>query len=348
MQNPQDNQTPTTLSKPPQQSAKSPLKITPADEVKITRALTFKSDFGEVSYDVYEPIFASAPNTPLYLAQIAHGMVEHKGRYEWLAKELAKKGFIVAISDHRGHGNSVNGDDITLGSMGEDGFQKSAYDLYKLTCLLKEQYKPTKVMFLGHSMGSLLARRYLMLYGDSLDALILSGSPSASEEQKELKWGIWLAKVFCFFNAGQFGGKMLSKIMFGGFNKKFAKQGDKTGLGWLCSEENIVQQYRADEKCQFHFDAKSFLYLFLGMQEVYGAYPYPQKPNLPILFISGSDDASGEFGLGVQRARQQLKTQGFEDVEIILYKGARHEVLNEAIKPTVLDDIILWLSVKGF
>ena len=327
---------------------KNSLKSHTTNEVKITHSLTFKSDFGEVSYDLYEPVFAQNPQTPIYLAQIAHGMVEHKGRYEWIAKELAKNGFIVAISDHRGHGESVNGDNITLGCMGEDGFQKSAYDLYKLTCLLKEQYKPDKVLLLGHSMGSLLSRRYLMLYGDTLDALILSGSPSVSEGQKELKWGIRLAKLFCFFNAGQFGGKVITKILFGGFNKKFAKQGDKTGVGWLCSDEKVAEKYRADEKCNFHFDAQSFLYLFSGMQEVYGAYPFPQKPHLPILFVSGSDDASGEFGLGVQRARKHLCAQGFDDVEILLYKGARHEVLNENLKPQVLEDILLWLSVKGF
>lgn len=327
---------------------KNSLKATTTNEVKITRSLKFRSDFGEVSYDVYEPVFAQESKSPVYLAQIAHGMVEHKGRYEWVAKEIAKNGFIVAVSDHRGHGDSTNGDEITLGCMGEDSFQKSAYDLYKLTCLLKEQYKPQKVALLGHSMGSLLARRYLMLYGDSLDALILSGSPSASKEQKELKWGVRLAKLFCFFNAEQLGGKVISKILFGGFNKRFAKQGDKTGLGWLCADEAVVQGYLADEKCHFHFDAQSFLHLFEGMQEVYGAYPYPQKPHLPILFVSGSDDASGEFGAGVQRAREHLRFQGFDDVEMLLYKGARHEVLNERIKSQVLEDILLWLSVKGF
>lgn len=309
--------------------------------ITIHKNLLFSSDFGQVAYDLYEP--AQVDSSPIII-QIAHGMIEHKDRYEWVANALAQKGYIIAVSDHRGHGESLNSDNgITLGSMGEDGFCRASYDLYKLSCLLKERYANARIVLLGHSMGSLLARRYTSLYSEALSALILSGSPAFDEN---LKYGITLAKLLRFFGAKSFGQKFFTNTLFGGFNKQFKKD-LPAGLGWLCSNEAVRQAYKDDPKCQFHFDIESFLHLFMGMQEVYGTYPSPKNAHLPILFVSGSDDASGHFGTGVKKARDHLESQGFDDVNILLYKDARHEVLNEPIKEQVIADILLWLESKG-
>lgn len=318
---------------------------------------TFQSDFGKVAYDLYEPALDVA--LPVRIIQIAHGMVEHKGRYCWVAHELAKNGYIVAISDHRGHGESVNVESkITLGEMGEDGFQKAAYDLYKLNCTLKELYPKAEIILLGHSMGSLLARRYLLLYGDSICALILSGTPAYNPL---LPLGIWLGRAFGFFDLAivkNLGAKVLNRLSFGGFNKKLLKHNKMkrkqtpsldsakaNNMRWLCSDNQVVQEYITDPKCDFIFSLQSFLNLFHGTQEVYSPnYPEPKNPLLPVLFVSGYDDACGDFGEGVQKARIHLQTQGYKDVEIILYQDARHEILNEPhIKQQVIQDILLWL-----
>lgn len=63
----------------------------------------FKSDFGNIAYDYYQPKKFNHK-----VIQIAHArspmIVEHKGRYIWLANELTKVGYKVYINDHRGHG----------------------------------------------------------------------------------------------------------------------------------------------------------------------------------------------------------------------------------------------------
>ena len=41
------------------------------------------------------------------IVQIAHGMSEHKERYEDFIRFLCEHGFVVLINDHRGHGQSV-------------------------------------------------------------------------------------------------------------------------------------------------------------------------------------------------------------------------------------------------
>lgn len=307
---------------------------------KITQNLKFTSDFGEVAYDLYEP---EQPFNPPIIIQIAHGMAEHKGRYKWVASALAKQGYIVAISDHRGHGESLNmHNNITLGEMGEEGFERATFDLYKLNCTLKEKFSNAKVVLLGHSMGSLLARRYLLLYAESIEGLILSGSPAY---HPKIKLGIAMGKVFRFFNMSEFGTKILNRFLFNGFYKKLTrhKKYKSKSLEWLCSDSKVVQDYRDDPKCNFRFSLQSLLGLFVGMKEVYNNLEV-RKTNLPILLISGSDDVCGGFSIGVQKACQHLKAQGYEKVDIILYKGARHEILNEPIKQQVIADIILWIQ----
>jgi len=74
------------------------------DEINITENLRFNTDFGEIVYDIYEP--REIPKKPIII-QIAHGMIEHRARYKWLASNFARVGYIVAINDHRGHGDSV-------------------------------------------------------------------------------------------------------------------------------------------------------------------------------------------------------------------------------------------------
>ena len=130
------------------------------------KSFVSKQDGLEIFYDVYIP---EVPNATLI--QIAHGMVEHKDRYEWVGSYLAECGFIVVINDHRGHGKSID----TLHPWGEmngldskhiesSGFVKAIMDMHQLTLLAKEHFKPQKYVLLGHSMGSLLARGVVEAY----------------------------------------------------------------------------------------------------------------------------------------------------------------------------------------
>ena len=59
--------------------------------IQCTKNLHFSSDFGRVAYDLYEP--AQVDSNPIII-QIAHGMIEHKDRYEWVANTLAQKGYM--------------------------------------------------------------------------------------------------------------------------------------------------------------------------------------------------------------------------------------------------------------
>lgn len=342
------------------------------DDIYIERDLQFhsQSDNLLIHYDIYMPkeygnknlsfdnLYAIQPT----IIQIAHGMVEHKGRYEWLCINLAKHGYIAAINDHRGHGKSI---DINhkWGEMNgicdkhqqndmqcQDGFQKAIDDIYTLTQILCKRFVKHRFVLLGHSMGSLLARGYLKKYGEVLYALILSGSPAYNPL---LKVGIGISLFLRSIGLNTWGKKFINNLSFGGFNKPFSKE-DKTSqystgdFAWLSRDSNSVNAYIADEACQFIFSLDSFIALFRGTLWVQKPLCDASKlqdaalPKPPIYIISGADDSCGNFGKGVKKIAQILQDSGFK-TNLKLYPEARHEIFQEINKQEVLDDLLHWL-----
>jgi alpha-beta hydrolase superfamily lysophospholipase len=60
--------------------------------------------------------------------------------------------------------------------------------------------------------------------------------------------------------------------------------------------------------------------------------------------ISGGSDPVGENGRGVIRAYTAFLNAGLENVQLKLYPGARHELLNETNKQQVYDDTLFWIN----
>lgn len=302
--------------------------------------LFFESDFGKVFYDYYEPEKFNGK-----VIQIAHGMIEHKDRYLWLCQEFVKAGYKVYINDHRGHGKSIGGD-IFLGEMGENGFEKAVMDMLLLNKIIRKQNNESQIILLGHSMGSLLSRRFLQLYEDRIDALILSGSPSPNAfATLGSKLSFVLDKMSFSKSFSNMAQKTIHYLSLGAFNAKFKHDVPKSQSHWICSDTKVVEGYDKDKKCQFIFTLNSFGNLFAGLAQVFSKYPNAiLKPNLPILFVSGKDDACGNFGEGVQKAYNHLCAQGYEDVKLKLYDNCRHEVFNEKDKEIYLQDVLNWLQ----
>jgi len=64
---------------------------------------------------------------------------------------------------------------------------------------------------------------------------------------------------------------------------------------------------------------------------------------MPIFIISGTKCALGAFGRGVRKVFAAYRKAGLKNVEMKLYEGARHELVNETNRAEVYEDIKNWI-----
>ena len=136
---------------------------------------------------------------------------------------------------------------------------------------------------------------------------------------------------------------LVNRLAFEAYNRKFAP--NRTAYDWLSVRTENVDDYLADPLC----GGDPTIGLF---REMLGGIAYIEKRenlkrmnrNTPVLFLSGQDDPVGDMGKGVRRAYRSFRRAGVRDVEMKLYPGARHEILNEACGETVCADVYRWLE----
>ena len=285
---------------------------------------TFPSSNGTstVHYTVWTP-----ECTPSAMIQIAHGMCEHMERYDATARYLCQKGYVVLGNDHIGHGRSVESDDELGYFAPEDGDLCLVRDLARLNSLMKEKYRSLPTVLLGHSMGSFLARAYLMGHSDSIDGLILSGTSAGNQP---IKLGMKLCKYLAKRKGDHYRSPFLYKKSFSSYNKRFKpKSGKGSGVEWVNSDPAVLQSYKNDPKCRFIFTVQGFYDLFTVLQFVNSEEWYEKTPKgLPIFLLSGEDDPVGNYGKDIPVIAETLLEMDASDVTYKLYPGERHEPLS--------------------
>jgi alpha-beta hydrolase superfamily lysophospholipase len=277
------------------------------------------------------------------IVQISHGVGEHAGRYKWIAKKLQKQGYEVYANDHRIHGRSVKSSDYLGFYDGDDYFSDAILDMRKLTEIIKTQHPNKKIILLGHSMGSLLSRDYVTKFGEDLGALILSGTASFMKGLGS--FGMMSAKFLSKLNGKHRSNELLKNLFFNQFNKKFKP--NRTKVDWISSDEKQVDKFEADPLRIEDFSLSVFLDILKGSKKISKATTFENTPKeLPIYIFSGDKDPVGEMGKGVKKVAKNYKKAGAKDVTLKLYKGGRHEMLNEINKKEVLEDLLNWLNKR--
>ncbi len=275
------------------------------------------------------------------VVQIAHGVAEYGKRYNDFATFLCQNGFVVVANDHLGHGQSVVYDSPMVYFGENDGWWHVVDDVEELRRHTAEQYPDVPYFLFGHSMGSFISRTHLIRHAGKLDGCILCGTGFLSSPM--IAGGKFIAK----HEIKRLGKKGFSptadKLAFGSYNKKFAP--NRTPFDWVSLSKKNVDSYIEDPLC----GGDTTLGLFSDML---GGLSYINKQKninmmdktQPVFFIAGDKDPVGEMGKGVKRAYDAFRKAGLEDVDMKLYKGLRHEILNEEEKQTVYDDVLGWLN----
>lgn len=266
------------------------------------------------------------------IVQISHGMEEHKGRYVPFMQFLAENGYVAVIHDHRGHGQSVNSKE-DLGYFYEEKAEAVVEDLHQVAMFIKEKYPDKNLTLLGHSMGSMIVRKYMKKYDDLVDKVIICGSPSRNSF---VDLGLFGIKIMKIFRGERYRSEFCQNLFLG----KKAKKNE-----WICADEGVVSKFDDDELCGFTFTLNGFQNLLYLMKDIYSRNGWQVKnQDLPILFIAGADDRIIVSEKKWLESQEFLRSLGYESVDKILYSGMRHEVLNEKNKDVVWMDIHKWIE----
>ena len=284
-----------------------------------------------------------APEEPVAILQMAHGMAEHKERYLPFMEYLAERGFACFLHDHRGHGQSVERPE-KLGWFGENGAEGLVKDLRQMADYAVSRFPGRPLYLFGHSMGSLAVRCYLRDHEETLNGLIVCGSPS---ENPAAGPGIALCKMIGKVKGWDYRSPLLQNMTTGAFGKPFAAENLENS--WLSRDKSVAQAYNADPLCGYAFTTNGYLALMELLKWAY-APVQAKNPRLPVHFLSGENDPCHGGKVKFLNAVDKMRKHGWHEVTWKLYPEMRHEVLNEFGKEQVMEDLyqllMTWLKQR--
>ncbi len=273
---------------------------------------TFKDSFG-VEITFYEWPVAK----PRAVVQIAHGLGEHARRWDDVAIALNRAGYHVYADDHRGHGLTgkaqvESGATKQMGNLGVGGLSAAYEQVHDFTNLIKAEHPELPLVLLGHSYGSFISQKLIKSYSSDYSAVVLSGSSLLSP---------------LYLNMGQ-------------LNAKYKKPGG-SGFEWLSSIESVGREFEADP-LTFYADAMKLFGIPDALKLLHTPKPTIRK-DLPLLIVVGSDDPVGGIRSNEALTKAYLRC-GLNNVTMISYDNARHEIFKEHNRELVMKDFLAFLE----
>ena len=273
------------------------------------------------------------------IIQIEHGMCEYKKRYEEMMNFFCSYGYVVVCCDHRGHGDSVEKAE-DRGWFRDKTGQAFVDDSVQVTKYIKSVYPDLPLILFGHRMGSMIVRCYIQKHEELIDKLIVCGSPANNPLAGV---GVFVAKTIGLFKGERHRSKLLAYLSTGKGNDNFPGEGHGS---WLSRNRENIEKFYSDEKCGYIFTCNGFENLFKLMKSTYRKKAYEVKnPQLPILFVSGSDDAVLGGEKNFKKTVDMMSSVGYTNVSSKLYKGLRHEIFNDLGKEEVYADLLEFVAL---
>lgn len=243
---------------------------------------------------------------------LVHGLGEHAGRYDHVAQWLNTQGFLVRAYDQYGHGESSG---PRGGLPADDRLLEDLADVVESTRLRLPAGLP--LIVLGHSMGGLVAARFVSLHPQAVDGLVLSSpalDPGLNAVQKLL-----LAVV----------PRIAPNLLVGnGLNADF-----------ISHDPAVVKAYRADPLVHDRISGRLAKFIADTGPLVLIDAPHWKVPTL--LMYAGGDQLVNPAG-----SRAFAAAAPPEVVSATCFEALYHEIFNEpaADAATVFGCLQSWLD----
>ena len=245
---------------------------------------------------------------------IVHGLGEHAWRYDHVAQRLNDWGFAVRGYDQYGHGES----------MGPRGALPSAdrllSDLAEVVDESRERMNAsTPLIVMGHSMGALVAGRFVSLATRPVQALIMS-SPALDP-----------------------GLSILQKVMLAILPRVApdARVGNGLDPAFISHDPAVVAAYKADPLVHDRISGRLAVFIAENGASVIASAPAWDVPTL--LLYAGADKLVNPAG-----SRAFAKAAPKDMVSSRCFENLYHEIFNEkaADRELVFAELKRWLDAR--
>ncbi len=285
--------------------------------------------------EIYSCMFSPDEAAPKGIVVIVHGMSGHSGQYTDFCEELCTLKFVTSAIDLQGHGKSQN----HPGHFGNNGWFYMQTDLRNHISKVKETYPDIPVFLFGHSMGSFMARSYVVRFPKDVDALIISGTAGHSFTIYPVIAYVWLRRLFL-------GGSYVDMSIGKGMVIKYLRR-IKNPINYYawCSTDDQCCIEHAEDPLNVFFTLDSYYELFNSASKLRPDKWAVKVPKIPVYIFSGSEDPVGNYGKGPKEVYEWLQKTG-HDTTLHIYEGYRHEMLWDKNKNDVRRTLYDWIKEK--
>lgn len=257
---------------------------------------TFSGSEGEIFYRVW------AADDPRRVVVLVHGYAEHSNRYAHVADALVAEGAAVYAEDHIGHGHSAGERALIT------DFEHVIDDLRTLTDIAEAEHPGRPLVMLGHSMGGLLASRYVQRFPAALAGIVLCGAVIGD-------WR-WAREVL----------------------EEPEMPDPPPDWSGMSRDPETVRRYSTDPLVYRQRYKRPLL-----EAEVVALDRFREqidRVTVPVLFLHGDADPFVPYEVSLQAA----KAFPTYDLTVRVYPGARHEVLNETNRDEVVAEVLAFAA----
>lgn len=248
-----------------------------------------------------------------------------------------KNGYAVYGHDHLGHGETSPDDRGFFAEKNGDVILVD--DVRRVAERIESDYPDIPHFVFGFSLGSLVVRRYIAEYGDTVDGAVIMATGGFGP--MKCRFSIFGLNLLIKIKGCRARSKFVNGMAFGGYNKHFPGE---CPIRWLTSDVSSQECYIHDRKCRFSFTLAAYRDVMVLAKKLNKELNFDRIPkDIKLLFVSGSDDPFGDFGKGVTAAQGTLGRYGIES-EAIFYEGDRHSLISEKNREEVFSDIVGWLD----
>lgn len=243
---------------------------------------------------------------------LLHGIGEHTGRFEHVGRALSGHGIALIGPDWRGHGKSE----------GIRGYIPSIEtvlnDIDLLIRKAGEMYPHIPIILYGQSLGGIFALYYGLVRKPQINGIIATSPALKSSLDKQP------VKIFIAELLGRF---FPSIALHSGLDPQA-----------LSRDKAVVQKYINDPLVHYRLTL-GFGRILIRIRKwmLQNSADFP----LPLLLMHGTDDT-----IAYAEGSKQFAKPLDGSCQLVLWKGALHELHNEPEKEEVISTIVNWINKR--